>query len=146
MPAKNYVDLVIPHVSVTDALVDSALKLGFEGALHKTKRYWDARLAKGALIDVPDPVVVNLYKTLYPRTLVCGDLDVEGDYVLKTSPNWHEWVWLAVSASGIEGLARRGHFEQARRYLDAIFRWQDSSGRWHFRTLGPRGSGPGCVR
>ena len=125
-PEQEHVDLVIPYIAVDKALVTRALDLGFDEVMSRTKRYWDSRLAAGAIVDTPDPVVNNLYKTLLPRTLVCGDLDVQGDYVLKTSPIVYDAVWLHVTAYGIEGLARRGHFREARQYLEAAFRWQGS--------------------
>ena len=83
-------------------------------------------MAAGAIIETPDPVVNNLYKTLLPRTLVCGDLDVQGECVLKTSPIVYDAVWLHATAYGIEGMARRGHFREARQYLEAAFRSQGS--------------------
>ena len=125
-PEQEHVDLVIPYIAVDKALVTQALDLGFDEVLSRTKKYWDSRLAAGAIVETPDPVVNNLYKTLLPRTLVCGDLDVQGDYVLKTSPIIYDAVWLHATAYGIEGLARRGHFREARQYLEAAFRWQGS--------------------
>jgi hypothetical protein len=125
-PEKEHVDLVIPYVAVEKALVMRALAMGFPETMTRAKRYWDNRLASGAIVETPDPVVNNLYKTLLPRTLVCGDLDVQGDYVLKTSPIIYDAVWLHATAYGIEGLARRGHFREARQYLEAAFRWQGS--------------------
>lgn len=126
LPKADRADLVIPYVAVKPDLVANAVRLGFEETLSRTEKYWDARLAKGATVEVPDPVVVNQYKTLYPRTMITGDLDVEGDYALKTSPIIYDRVWLHATAYGIEGLARRGHFEEARQYLEAGFRWQGS--------------------
>ena len=126
IPRSEHVDLVIPYIAVEPSLVARARQLGFDGALARTKRYWDARLAQGATVEVPDDVVVDQYKTLYPRTLVCGDLDTQGDYALKTSPIVYDLVWLHATAYGIEGLARRGHFTEARQYLEAAFHWQGS--------------------
>ncbi|MHC4404910.1 MAG: hypothetical protein ACYTG0_35130 [Planctomycetota bacterium] len=126
LPEAEHADLVIPYVAVEKRLVDAAVNLGFEAAFSRTRQHWDARLAKGALVDVPDPVVMNQYKTLYPRTMITGDLDTEGDYALKTSPINYDRVWLHATAYGIEGLSRRGHFEEARQYLEAGFRWQGS--------------------
>lgn len=123
-PQGKNVELVIPYVAVNRSLVDRVSALGFDSARAQVKRYWDARLARGAIVDVPDPIVVNQYKTLYPRTLVSGDLDARGDYVLKTSPIIYESAWLHITAQGIEALSRRGHFEEARQYLDTVFRWQ----------------------
>jgi len=125
-PDREFVDLFIPYVAVDARLVDRARQLGFEKALAATKRYWDARLSRGATVAVPDPVVVNQYKTLLPRTLVTADLDVDGNYALKTSPLVYDTVWLHATAYGIAGLCRRGHFDEARQYLEAGFRWQGS--------------------
>jgi hypothetical protein len=125
-PEDEHVDLVIPCVAVEKSLVMQAIARGFAETTTRAKRYWDQRLASGAIIDTPDPLVNNLYKTLLLRTLVCGELDVQGDYVLKTSPIVYDAVWLHVTAYGIEGLARRGHFREARQYLEAAFRWQGS--------------------
>jgi len=125
-PQAGTADLVIPYVAVEEKLVAAGCALGFEGALAATKRYWDARLARGTSISMPDPVVACQFKTLYPRTLVTGDLDTRGDYALKTSPLVYDYVWLHATAYGIEGLARRGYFEEARQYLEAGFRWQGS--------------------
>lgn len=125
-PESEHADLVIPYVAVARSAVDDARALGFDAALARMKRYWNARLAQGATIQVPDPVVCLQYNTLYPRTLMCGDLDVEGDHALKTSPIVYDAVWLHATAYGIEGLARRGHFAEARQYLEAAFHWQGS--------------------
>jgi hypothetical protein len=125
-PQENQVDLVIPYIAVDEKLVQAGLTLGFDRALAAAKEYWDARLAKGTQVGLPDPVVVNMFKTLYPRTLVTGDLDAQGDYALKTSPLNYDYVWLHVTAYGIEALARRGYFEEAKQYLEAGFRWQGS--------------------
>jgi len=135
-PRGDGVELVVPFVAVEPAALAAGLQLGFDEAMSRAKRYWDRRLATGARIDVPDAVVSNLYKTLYPRTLICGDLDIEGDYALKTSPIVYDSVWLHATAYGIEGLARRGHFEEARQYLDAAFHWQGSqpSDSEHYTT------------
>jgi hypothetical protein len=126
LPQAEQADLVIPYVAVADRLVESARRLGFDKARQAMKRYWDARLARGARIEVADPVVVQQYKTLLPRTLLTADLDTQGDFALKTSPHVYEYVWLHATAYGIEGLARRGHFEEAKQYLEAGFRWQGS--------------------
>lgn len=125
-PQGRFADLVIPYVAVEDALVERALGLGFEGARTKMKQYWDARLARGAQVVAPDPVVVNQLKTLYARTLITADLDVDGNYALKTSPIVYDTVWLHATAYGIEGLARRGYFDEARQYLEMGFRYQGS--------------------
>ncbi len=125
-PRDGYVDLVIPYVAVPPDLVARARRLGFDKALAAAKKYWDARLARGARVDVPDPAVAQQYKTIYPRIMITGDLDSEGDYALKTSPTHYEDVWLHCTSYGIEALCRRGHFEEARQYLDAGFRWQGS--------------------
>jgi hypothetical protein len=125
-PESEHVDLVIPYLAVDKALVLRALAVGFPEAMARTKEYWDRRLSAGAFVDTPDAMVNSLYKTLLPRTLVCGELDVQGDYVLKTSPIIYDAVWLHATAYGIEGLARRGHFAEARQYLEAAFRWQGS--------------------
>ncbi len=125
-PDQTHVDLVIPYVAVEQALVEQALTWGFDDVVVRCKTYWDRLLTPGAVIETPDSVVNNLYKTLLPRTLVSGDLDTQGDYALKTSPIVYDAVWLHATAYGIEGLARRGHFSEARRYLEAAFRWQGS--------------------
>jgi len=125
-PAADRVELVIPYVKVGAALLDASLALGFDGAMAATKRYWDTRLAKGAIVDVPDPIVSNMYKTLYPRVLVCGDLDVDGNYALKTSPIIYDTLWIVSTALGSEALARRGHFDDAKQYLSALLAWQGS--------------------
>jgi hypothetical protein len=125
-PTGDGCDLVIPYIAVDQELIARSAALGFSEVLRRTKRYWDDRLAAGARVTVPDPMVNNLYKTLYPRTLVCGDLDTQGDYALKTSPLVYDSVWLHCTAYGIEGLARRGHFVEARQYLEAAFHWQGS--------------------
>ncbi len=125
-PKEGGVDLVIPYVAVDAAVVRRSVELGFDAALGATKRYWDRRLARGAVIDVPDAVVTHLYKTFYPRVLVCGDLDVDGHYALKTSPLIYDTVWMTHTALGSEALVRMGHFEEAKRYLSAAFDWQGS--------------------
>ena len=125
-PVQEHVDLVLPYIAVDKSLVANAMAVGFGEIESRTKRYWDRLLAAGATIDTPDPVVNNLYKTLLARTLVTADLDTQGDYALKTSPIIYDAVWLHATAYGIEGLARRGHFRQARQYLEAAFRWQGS--------------------
>jgi len=126
VPSGDHVDVVIPYIQVDSELLTKALERGYDAALDATKQYWDECLAGGAAVATPDPMVNHLYKTFYPRTMVCADLDTEGDYVLKTSPHWYEAVWLHITACGIEGLARRGHFAEAQRFLDAAFRWQGS--------------------
>ncbi|MBN1395493.1 MAG: hypothetical protein JW959_10755 [Pirellulales bacterium] len=127
-PDEDHVDLMIPYVAVDAELVGKARAMGFDEALKRTKRYWDRRLSSGARIETPDATVNNLYKTFLPRTLCCAELDAEGDYVLKTSPLVYDAVWLHITALGIEGLSRRGHFDDARRYLETAFRWQGSQG------------------
>lgn len=126
VPQANQIDLVIPYIAVDEKLVEAGRRLGFAKAQAAAKKYWDSRLAKGTQISLADPVVVNMFKTLYPRTLVTGDLDAQGDYALKTSPLNYDYVWLHVTAYGIEALARRGYFEEAKQYLEAGFRWQGS--------------------
>ena len=126
VPQDDHVDLMIPYIAVDETLVEAGRRLGFDKAIAAAKKYWDARLAKGTQIALGDPVAVNMFKTLYPRTLVTGDLDAQGDYALKTSPLNYDYVWLHVTAYGIEALARRGYFEEAKRYLEAGFRWQGS--------------------
>jgi len=125
-PSDGRVDLAVPYIAVEPALVQQAQQLGFDGARQRMRRYWDARLAQGAKVEVPEAIVNDQYRTLYPRTLMCGDLDTQGDYALKTSPIIYEAVWLHATAYGIEGLARRGHFAEAKQYLEAAFHWQGS--------------------
>jgi len=126
VPQGEEVELLIPYVAVDRKLVEAGRTMGFARALAAAKHYWNARLAKGTQLAVPEPVVVHQFKTLYPRTLVTGDLDTQGDYALKTSPLVYDNVWLHCTSYGIEGLARRGYFEEARQYLEAGFRWQGS--------------------
>jgi hypothetical protein len=124
VPKRASVDFVVPYVAVPGKLINRAQALGFDKALHAMKRYWDRRLAKGTTLQTPDTAVVNMYKTLYPRTLNTGDLDVHGDYAMKTSPLHYEYIWMVATADAIDGLARRGHFEEAKQYLEAGFHWQ----------------------
>jgi hypothetical protein len=123
-PEADVVDVVIPFVAVGDAAIAAALQRGFEPTLSRTREFWNQQLAQGTQIDAPDPIVNNLYKTGYPRIVISGDLDTDGTYALKTSPVHYEEVWLHNTARGAEALARRGHFEDAQRYLEAAFKWQ----------------------
>ncbi len=123
-PQGGAVDLVIPSIAVDNGLLRDAAARGFDETFARAKAFWESRLAAGATIDTPSRIVNDVYKTLLPRTLVCADLDADGDYALKTSPVIYDTVWLSITALGIEGLARRGHFEEAKRYLDTVFNWQ----------------------
>lgn len=127
-PDTDTVDLVIPGITVDRGVLQSGAAIGFDRAHDRTKTYWDKRIAAGATVQTPSRIVNDFYKTLHPRVLMCADLDTDGDYALKTGPVIYDTVWLSVTALGIEGLARRGHFEEAKRYLAAAFDWQGTQG------------------
>lgn len=125
-PEAGHLDLVVPYIAVDRTLVAAGRELGFDSARTRMKAYWDRRLRKGAAIETPDPVVNEVAKSLYVNTLITGEIGTDGLYALKTSPIVYDAVWLHATAYGIEGLARRGYFEEAKQYLDACFAWQGS--------------------
>ncbi len=101
--------------------------IGFDQAHARMKRYWDEVAARGASITVPDPWLNNLYRTFLPRVLQCSHLELGGMPVLHVSPIFYSRVWSHITALGIAGdLARRGQFELCRKYLESLFRWQDT--------------------
>jgi len=125
-PEAGALDVVIPYIPVDSAALSRGVELGFDEARARTKAYWDRRLASGAAVDVPDAVTTSFLKSLYANTLITGELGADGIYALKTSPTIYEAVWLHVTALGVEALARLGHLDEAKQYLDACFHWQGS--------------------
>lgn len=97
----------------------------YAAALEATRRFWDERLARGAQIVTPDPMLNNLYQTFYARCVNAADRDVHGRDIFYTSPIVYNAIWHQTNSLGVaDYLARRGFFEECRRYLEPCFDWQ----------------------
>ena len=89
-------------------------------------RFWDELAARGAFIRVPDELLNNLFRTFLPRITLNAHPDPTGMTVMHTGPIAYARVWHHITAGGIGGdLVRRGQFELARRYFEAMFTWQN---------------------
>lgn len=98
-------------------------------ALERTRRFWDERLAQGAQIETPDPILNNLYQTFYARCVNAADRDLQGRDIFYTSPIIYNAIWHQTNSLGVaDYLARRGFFEECRRYLKPCFDWQGTPG------------------
>lgn len=110
-----------------DAALLAKLKSQNYDAEHRRMlAYWDAVAARGASIHVPDERLNNLYRTFLPRITMCSAIDPQGMPVMHTGPIQYARVWHHITSIGIGGdLVRRGQFDLAKKYFEAIFKWQD---------------------
>ncbi len=88
-------------------------------ALREFHRYWDQIQEAAALIDVPEPHVVNMYRAVLTQLLINADGD--------TMPYGSDPSWYAGRLYGIEegyamiALAQVGLLGDAQRYLDGTY-------------------------
>lgn len=104
----------------------SDVKSAYQVAHGRTLRFWNELAARGASIRVPDDLLNHLFRTFLPRITLNAHPDPTGMTVMHTGPIAYARVWHHITAGGIGGdLVRRGQFELARRYFEALFAWQN---------------------
>lgn len=100
-------------------------RLGYDTALARQMSFWNRIEADGTSISVPDPLMNHLYRTFLPRVTINAGLDLDGNTIFQAGPIVYNHPWHHITAYAVaDFLARTGHFERARRYLEPFFHWQ----------------------
>ena len=105
-------------------------RLSFDQAHKATRAYWDAFIARGASVHVPDPHVLNRHLTFRPRGVIINDRMANGLLYTPTSicSAYDGRCWPTCTAPGIGySFAPMGYFDVAREMLEFLITNQRSS-------------------
>ncbi len=130
LPAKNgaHADLLLPMIPGARADVDAEMKLGFEGALAESDRYWSIKPETAATIDTPEPLVNKAveYSRKYSE-LIAEKNPFTGDYSFHLGSWYYDVLWASSCVPRVYAIFDTlGYHKEGAKYLE-IFRKNQGS-------------------
>lgn len=117
---KAHVDLLLPMVPMARGVLDRELRLGYEGALAETRRYWRKLLACRTHVEVPEPAVNDAtFQSVRISHLLSEKNPATGKYC-KINGSWHYAnLWTTPGAMDLAMMMDTlGYHRTVERYLD----------------------------
>lgn len=111
--------VILPHQLQLAGTKVSVNAAKFDRARRDERTVWTAELNKGAKVIVPEPVVMDAY-----RSLLIGDWQVSvGDELPYGMFSWYQGNGYAEALQTIAPLIEFGYFADARRYIQPILEY-----------------------
>jgi len=127
LPARvgGKADVLLPFAPVEDAVIERELKLGYDGALRETERFWRRELKTRTTIRVAEPLVQGWIDN-FPRleAMIAEKHPATGDYGLPSGSYHYEAIWATPFALCAWSLDALGHGREVDKYLETYRRHQ----------------------
>ncbi len=125
---KRTLDIAIPYVTLSpdDAEdLEQLRALRFDESFIAVRDYWRGRIADGAGIRTPEPMVNEFYKAHVSHLLINCEREVGGSdrYMAKVG-TFNYGVYANESCMMVSDLDRRGYHDRAAQVLDAWLHYQ----------------------
>jgi hypothetical protein len=111
------VELILPFLPASEALIAGARRLSHQAAREAVKRCWNNEIGRGMQVQVPEQALNNIWRFTVPLSFMTADRYPNGDRVLKTSSHHYEAYWPTPMSMNVVDLAARGYGEAVTAYL-----------------------------
>jgi len=129
MPTRT-LEVAIPYTTLNDPKEFALLRhLPFEKTVEAVRAYWKARVAAGAQIYTPEPMINDFYKAHVSHLLINTEREagVSDRYMAKVG-TFQYGVFSNESCMMISDLDRRGYHERAEQALETGLHYQGTVG------------------
>lgn len=128
---ERTLDFKMPYTPIPegDPLVGKLRNAKFRDYLDKTVKFWQDIFSRGIEITVPEPKVVNTYKTSLVYDLIARNKE-DGYYIQKVNDFQYHAFWLRDASFIVRNYALSGYFNIARQCLEFFPRWQQPNGNF----------------
>lgn len=112
------IEFSIPFVTFQgDEGRDAVRALNFDAKLNEMVEYWEAQIAAGAKISVPEPLINDFVKANLCHIAITADKDVDSGLYFLGAGTWNYGVYGTELVDQTRSLDFRGYHERARTYL-----------------------------
>lgn len=127
-PREEYAfDLKIPLVTFTGDEGKAELQaVTFDSKLAEMAAYWESKIAAGARITVPNPLITDFVKATIPHVAITADRDIRSGHWLLPAATYTYNVCANEAMHQVRSLDMRGYHSEARRYLMPFVHCQGS--------------------
>lgn len=123
--ASAFIDLYVPFLPLTESEARWLEKADFARELERTAAWWEAELARGAQLGVPEDRVNYSWNAAMQHMLTNAEYVPSRKFsILKTALGEYEAVWASLAMPEIMAMDQRGYHDDAARYLEPFFQWQ----------------------
>lgn len=120
-------DLLIPFMTLRDGDAELAQcsPVGFDRAFEAVRTYWQQRIAQGARIRTPEPMINDFYDAHLPHLMINTEREVDGSlrYMAKVG-TFYYGVFANESCMMISDLDRRGYPQRAEEAIETWLHYQ----------------------
>jgi len=123
------VDVAIPYITLTDRQEWAKLRdIKFEAALDAARRHWQERVAEGAQIITPEPMINDYYKAHVSHLLLNTDREVgTSDRYVARVGTFSYGAFSNESCMMVSDLDRRGYHKRAEQALETWLHYQGTA-------------------
>jgi hypothetical protein len=126
--SKRVFDIAIPYITLTaDDAEDlkQLCALRFDDSFAAVRGYWQDRIAAGAQIHTPEPMINDFYRADVSHLLINCEREVGGSdrYMAKVG-TFHYGVYANESCMMVSDLDRRGYHDRAAQVLETWLHYQ----------------------
>jgi hypothetical protein len=126
---SHVVTIAIPYITLTSPAEWAQLcKIGFDAAHKAVRRYWRERIAAGAQIHTPEPLINEFYRAHAGHLLINTEREVGSDRAMPKVGTFHYGVYSNESVMMTSDLDRRGYHDVARRAYDMWLHYEGTVG------------------
>jgi hypothetical protein len=121
------IELKFPFVTLlTDDELSALRQASFDAKLAEMSGYWERKIASGAKIETPEPVITEFVKATVPHIAITADRDIETGYYLLPAATYNYNVCANEAMHQVRSLDFRGYHKDARKYLMPFVHCQGS--------------------
>ncbi|MCL5266666.1 MAG: hypothetical protein M1469_01005 [Bacteroidetes bacterium] len=128
---ERILDFKMPYTPIPagSPLVKELRDARFDDYLNRTVTFWQDILSQGIDIGVPEPKVVNTFKTSLVYDLIARNKE-DGYYIQKVNDFQYHAFWLRDASFITRMYILSGYFNIAHQCLDFFPRWQQPDGNF----------------
>ena len=129
--SRETLDVAIPYITLTEPWNTDEWKhlgtLRFDAAFAAVREYWRKRIAEGAQIHTPEPMINEFYQAHVPHLLINTEREVDGSlrYMAKVG-TFYYGVFANEASMMITDMDRRGYHARAAESIETWFHYQGS--------------------
>jgi len=127
--ASQTVRIAVPYITLTEPAEWAQLrKMDYEAAHKAVRRYWRERIAAGAQIRTPEPMINDFYRAHACHLLINTEREVGSDRAMAKVGTFHYGVFSNEAIMMTSDLDRRGYHDVARRAYETWLHYQGTVG------------------
>jgi len=122
---SHIVEFRIPFITFQgDEGREAVQVLDYDAKLQEMSDYWEAQIAVGAKISVPEPLINDFIKANLTHIAITADKDVDSGLYMLGAGTWAYQVFGTELVDQVRSLDLRGYHERAKTYLTPYIKCQ----------------------